>query len=204
MATYWKRITQKISILGKKNIIRYQAGYGTIFQPGFTLEVRDSAKTPRVFIGENSVLSCRIVLEREIGNVKIGNNTYIGSSTIICAQQVNIGSDVLMAWGITIIDHDSHSLNWEDRANDVRLWREGLLKGEFLVSSALKNWHVVPMAPVIIKDKAWIGAEAFILKGVTIGEGAVIASRSVVTKDVDPWTLVAGNPARLIKELPRE
>jgi len=64
-----------------------------------------------------------------------------------------------------------------------------------------KNWQVVPMAPIHISDKVWIGFNVIILKGVNIGEGAIIAAGSVVTKDVPAWTLVGGNPARVIKQL---
>ncbi|MBK8021791.1 MAG: hypothetical protein IPK19_10285 [Chloroflexi bacterium] len=56
------------------------------------------------------------------------------------------------------------------------------------------------MAPIRICDKAWIGFNAVILKGVTIGEGAIVGAGSVVTKDVPAWTVVAGNPARIIRE----
>ena len=55
-------------------------------------------------------------------------------------------------------------------------------------------------APIIIGDRVWIGSQAMILKGVTIGEGAVVAAGAVVTKDVAPYTIVGGNPARLIRE----
>ena len=54
-------------------------------------------------------------------------------------------------------------------------------------------------APITICDGVWIGARAIILPGVTIGEGAVVAAGAVVTKDVEPWTVVAGNPAKFIK-----
>lgn len=64
-----------------------------------------------------------------------------------------------------------------------------------------KNWSVVKSALIVIKDKVWIGVGCKILKGVTIGEGAVVAAGSVVTKDVASWTLVGGNPARFIKSL---
>ncbi|MBQ6187228.1 MAG: putative colanic acid biosynthesis acetyltransferase [Prevotella sp.] len=55
-------------------------------------------------------------------------------------------------------------------------------------------------APITIESQAWIATEAFIGMGVTIGEGAVVGARAVVTKDVEPWVVVAGNPAKLIKE----
>jgi maltose O-acetyltransferase len=57
--------------------------------------------------------------------------------------------------------------------------------------------------PVTIADRVWIGGGALILPGVTIGEGAVIAAGAVVNRDVAPYTLVAGQPAKLIKTLPR-
>lgn len=54
--------------------------------------------------------------------------------------------------------------------------------------------------PIIIKDRAWVAAEAFVGPGVTIGEGAVVGARAAVFKDVEPWTVVGGNPAQFIKK----
>jgi len=96
----------------------------------------------------------------------------------------------LIAWGVTIVDHNSHSLYWEQRKDDVRDW-----------SAGIKYWDNVGNAPVIIKDKVWIGFNVSILKGVTIGEGAVIGACAVVTKDIPPFTLVAGNPAAVVRVL---
>ena len=64
-----------------------------------------------------------------------------------------------------------------------------------------KNWSVVKDAPISIGNKAWIGFGVTILKGVNIGEGAVIAAGSVVTKDVPAYTIVGGNPAKFIKKI---
>jgi len=177
-------------------------GDGTLLLPGFSVDQRLGPSRGRVVIGDGSVLDCGIVLERATGKVRIGDNTFVGRSQIVCAEQVEIGSDVLMAWGCTIVDHDSHSIYWEQRMRDVADWREGMRSGP-AGAAARKDWTHVAVAPVRIGDKAWIGLRVIILKGVTIGEGAVVGAGSVVTRDVPAWTVVAGNPARPIKRLPR-
>ena len=144
----------------------------------------------RVVIGEGSIVAARICADRPESEVRVGCRTYVGRSTIVCAKGVTIGDDVLISWGCQIVDHDSHALLWKDRASDVGDW----YRGE-------KDWSRVSCAPVRIGDRAWIGFNALILKGVTIGEGAVVAAGSVVTRDVPPDTLVGGNPARVIREI---
>jgi len=89
-----------------------------------------------------------------------------------------------------LADSDNHSLRASERIGDLQRWR----KQKY-------DWSRVSRAPIQIHDKAWIGARAIITKGVTIGEGAVVATGAVVTKDVPPYTIVAGNPARVIREL---
>ena len=63
-----------------------------------------------------------------------------------------------------------------------------------------KSLNPLVTAPIEIKDQAWIAAEAYVGMGVTIGQGAVVGARAVVVKDVEPWTVVGGNPARFIKK----
>lgn len=194
---YFRKIIRRLKRVPIKH------GIGTVILPSFYVDIRSGPTQDRIHIGDNSVLGCRITLEREIGRVSIQDNTYIGAGThLVCAHQIEIGSNVLIAWGCTFMDHDSHSLNWTDRSDDVRRWRDGLVSQGKGGAASTKNWSVVPMAPIYIKDKAWIGFNVIILKGVTIGEGAVIAAASVVTKNVPDWTLVGGNPAKIIKELP--
>ncbi|MFS8047088.1 acyltransferase [Rhizobium sp. BR 314] len=170
---------------------------------GYVLDVRAGEMDGRVKIGSNSVLSCRVVLENAQGHVVIGNDTFIGGSMLICATGIEVGNNVLISWGCTIVDHDSHSLDWRERSKDVADWREGLASGGLTQAAQLKNWNVVEKRPIVIRDKAWLGMNVTVLKGVTIGEGAVVAAGSVVTKDVPDWALVAGNPARQIRELDR-
>ena len=137
-----------------------------------------------------SIVRAKLIAEKDGAAISIGERTFVGASTIVAAVDVSIGSDVLVSWGVTIADHDSHSVEFAQRAGDVRRWYAGM-----------KDWDGVDMAPVKLCDKVWIGFGATILKGVTIGEGAIVAACTVVTKDVEPWTIVAGNPARVIRQL---
>lgn len=148
--------------------------------------------TGRILVGADTMLRCRINFDHECGEVKIGDRCFLGSSHLVCHTAITIGNDVIMSWGVTVVDHDSHALAWEDRSRDIGDWMQGI-----------KNWDKVVVAPVTIEDKAWIGFGASILKGVTVGEGAVIGANAVVTKSVPPYCVVAGNPARVVKRLSR-
>jgi len=101
---------------------------------------------------------------------------------------------------VTFYDHDSHSLDYTLRQDDIKqqVYDFRNHKGNFIKN---KNWSAVSTKPIKICKNVWIGMNAVILKGVTIGEGAIVGACSVVTKDVPPFTIVAGNPAREIKQL---
>lgn len=143
-----------------------------------------------IFIGDQSIVEGSFYFDKEGGKVTIGNRTFIGGSKIICANDIEIGDDVLISWGCTIVDHTSHSLFFQERKDDVT----SSLKG-------IKVWDNVTIKKIKIHNKVWIGFDVKIFKGVTIGEGAVVAAGSIVTKDVPPYTLVAGIPAKIIKTL---
>ncbi|HVZ84620.1 MAG TPA: acyltransferase [Terracidiphilus sp.] len=144
-------------------------------------------------VGEGSLVEGAISFQRAGAKVAIGNRTSFGASLIDCAASVEIGDDTMISWGCVITDHDSHSLRWSERSADVR----NTLLGT-------KDWSHVAIRPVAIGSKCWIGMHVLILKGVAIGEGAVIAAGSVVTRDVPAWTVVAGAPARPIRALGEE
>ena len=150
-------------------------------------------------IGTNCLINGKFIFETESGSISVGNRCHIGSSTLISRSKIIIGDDVTIAWNCTLYDHDSHSLNWEERRYDtLQEYQDMLNYGDPIKN---KEWSFVKTAPIIIDDKVWIGLGVTILKGVHIGEGAVIAARSVVTKDVPPWTVVGGNPAKILKRL---
>lgn len=152
-----------------------------------------------VEIGERGIINALFTFETNSGYIRIGNNTHIGGAHFICRTSITIGDDVTMAWGITLYDHDSHSTQWEYRQHDnERCYLDYIETGCNITN---KDWSHVKTAPIVIENKVWVGFDVLILKGITIGEGAVVAAKSVVTKDVPPFTLVAGNPAKIIKQL---
>lgn len=141
-------------------------------------------------VGNDSIINCRFSFDRPSAKVTIGDRCFIGKSHIVTGHSVDIGDDVLISWGVTIVDHDSHAISWEQRANDTLDWHVGR-----------KDWSNVVLAPVVLERRCWVGFNAIILKGITIGEGAIVGAGSVVTRDVAPYTVVAGNPAREIRKL---
>ena len=169
----------------------------------FTFCVPNHMINPCIHIGKESMIGCEFIFESTQGCISVGNRTYIGNGTkLISRSSIEIGDDVTIAWGCYLYDHNSHSLDWVERHNDIKQQLLDLKDTENFVMN--KNWSVVATAPIVICDKVWIGFEAVILKGVTVGEGAIVGARSVVTKDVEPWTVVAGNPARIVKKLKEE
>jgi acetyltransferase-like isoleucine patch superfamily enzyme len=105
----------------------------------------------------------------------VGNNVFINfGSSIVCASRVSIGDDCLIGTHVMVMDCDFHRV--EDKAWDTT--------GK----------------PIVIEDRVWLGNRSIILKGITIGHDSVVAAGAVVTKDVPPRTVVAGNPARVVRE----
>jgi len=113
--------------------------------------------------------------------LEIGDNTFIGPQVRIgVGKEIKIGKHCLIAARVFISDHDGHPFDWQKR-------REGL------------PVEKTDIKPIVIEDDVWIGEGAFICKGVKIGRGAIVGARAVVTKDIANFTVVAGNPARVIK-----
>jgi acetyltransferase-like isoleucine patch superfamily enzyme len=144
-------------------------------------------------IGLNTHVRGTLLIYNYGGKITIGNNCYVGdNSRIWSGEEIIIGNDVLIAHQVNIVDTQAHELDATERADRyLQLIKSGpwTTKGNILTK------------PIVIKDKAWISFNAIILKGVTIGEGAIVAAGSVVTKDVAPYTMVAGNPATFVKNL---
>ncbi len=134
--------------------------------------------------GSNAVgLNHRVII-RTIARgskIRVGNRVGISGAAIVARVGIDIGDEVMIGANAKIIDTDFHPLDAEERI-------------------AMRE-EQIQSAPIRIGRRAWIGAGAYILKGVRVGDESVIGAGAVVTKDVPPRTVVAGNPAKVVKRL---
>ncbi len=186
-----------------RQVKRYMTAGNSHFLEGFKLDLNNPEQQKKYLtVGEDTTLACAVIFESPSGEVSIGNNTFIGTSNLICHTKIEVGDNVFIAWGCYLYDHDSHSIDYREREKDILQQLDDYRSGRnFIVN---KNWNVVNSRPIKVCSNAWIGMHSIVLKGVTIGEGAVVGAGSVVTKDVPAWAIVGGNPARVLKYIPEE
>lgn len=174
-------------------------GENSVLLPNTSFRFNVNSKNP-IKIGNNCMINCDFIFESEKGEIEIGDRTFInGGTSLISRSKIKIGDDVTIAWGCTLYDHNSHSLDWQERQKDLEQQLNDYNNGLDFIKN--KNWETVKSRPITIEDKVWIGFDCTILNGVTIGEGAIVGAKSVVRENVEPYTIVAGNPAVVIKKL---
>jgi acetyltransferase-like isoleucine patch superfamily enzyme len=129
------------------------------------------------------------------GRVKLGECALVHGARIICDAEILIGDYALISWNVVLMDSYRISLNTGERHNELELIP---LRNPRLASAK------VEARPIRIERNVWIGFDACVLPGVTIGEGSVVGARSVVMENVPPFTIAAGNPARVIRSFTTE
>ena len=152
-----------------------------------------SRKRKAVVIGKHvsCYAGCSFAIA-ENGTCTIGDFTLLNGALIMAEDKIDIGSHCLISWNVGIADSDFHPLEPAQRLIDAQA-----------LAPFFKDRPARPKlktAPVRIADNVWVGMNAVILKGVTIGENSIVAAGSVVTKSIPPNTVVAGNPAVIVKE----
>lgn len=197
---YNRKLNKERFSSSHSNIRLHSSMGNSILQKNFSFWIMDP-RADKIYlkVGNDCMLDCNILFESGEGLVTIGDRVYIGNSTIMCRTGVEFGNDIFVAWGTYFYDHDSHSTDYRLRQKDLQQQVESFRRGDNFISG--KDWSCVNTKPIRICDNAWIGMNVIILKGVTVGEGAIVAAGSVVTKDVPAWTVVAGNPAVPVKSL---
>lgn len=174
-------------ILFRLNRVHYGNGmrvYGHIwvrnkgtFILGNNVRIRSSATSNPIGCGNRCYFQ---ILPQ--GKLIVGNNVALSNIAITCAQYIYIDNDVMIGSGVKIYDTDFHSLDANIRCGYIDIEDKGKTK------------------PIYIGKRCFIGAGAFILKGVTIGEESIIGAGSVLTNNVPPREIWAGNPAKFIKK----
>lgn len=170
--------------VGSKSTVEISETAEIDIQTQFCFAERWNSKDPfpsQFFMGENAKLmvdgnfeiytGARLFINRD-AQLKLGSGYINHNLNMTCYNKIEIGHGVAISEHVTFWDSDAHHI----------------LDGKHIKS-----------APIKIGDKVWIGLKATILKGVTVGEGSIIAAGAVVAKDIPPYSLAAGVPARVIK-----
>jgi acetyltransferase-like isoleucine patch superfamily enzyme len=142
----------------------------------------------QIYIGDNVTVHSRTsfsaakIIDKPI--LRISNQTYLGPGlSVSIAKEIYIGSYCHIASNVTISDNDGHPTDPERRAMHEPV-------------------DIDAVSPVRIEDNVWIGEGVCILKGISIGRCSIVAAKSVVTKNVEPYSIIAGNPAIVVKKVP--
>lgn len=141
-------------------------------------------------VSSNLIIEGNTWIEGEIlvfpkGKVQIGEYCFLGrNSKIWSASDIKIGNRVLISHNVNIHDNNSHPINPEDRHDDFYK----------IITTGFQNIDL-NAKPILIEDDVWIGFNATILKGVTIGKGAIIGACTIITEDVPAYTIVTSKLA---------
>jgi acetyltransferase-like isoleucine patch superfamily enzyme len=167
-----------------------EGGRGAILNgiPSFRISPGAVISIGRRFIANSTMRSNSLGVTQPVlinafgvgSRIVVGNDVGMSGCTVTASSSITIGNNVLIGTGALIVDNDSHPINPAQR-----------LTGH------------INTKPIIIEDYVFVGARAIILKGVRVGYGAVVGAGAVVTKDVPPYAIVAGNPAKIVGEVSR-
>lgn len=167
----------KVDVKGHANLGYFSTRHGDLTSIEHNKTLIQLAENSELVLKDHAQIGngCHVILGKG-AKLSIGEKSFLSvNSRITCIDEVIIGDNTAISWNVQILDTDFHSL---------------VVNGE----------RKTETKAVKIGNKAWIGTNATILKGVTIGDGAIVAAGSVVTKDVPEGCLVGGNPAKVIKE----
>jgi acetyltransferase-like isoleucine patch superfamily enzyme len=158
---------------------------------GRIFNVRKSRAAIRV--GAETIIRGELLTFAHGGAISIGDWCYVGeNSRVWSADSVSIGNRVLISHNVNIHDTNGHPNDAELRHADFR---------NIATVGHPKDNPGVTSSPIVIEDDVWIGFNTTILKGVTIGKGAIVGASSVVTRSIPPGVIVVGNPAKIVEKL---
>jgi len=152
--------------------------------PGSIISIGDNCMLRSRYRNNAIGINHRIILRTQSKHAEliIGEHVGISGGAICAKNSIKIGSYCLIGSNVVIADNDFHPVNPENRRYN-------------------RNDEDIPAKPITIERNVWIGADSYVLKGVTIGENSVIGARSLISKDIPPNCIAAGNPAKVVRVL---
>ena len=126
------------------------------------------------------------------GRITLGDYVLVNGARFTCDSEIAVGDYCLISWNVVLMDTYRMPPDPEARSREVE---------QAVLRSPRRLYADAEALPIHIGSNVWIGFDSCVLPGVTIGEGSIVGARSVVAEDVPPYTVVAGNPARVIRHL---
>ena len=143
-----------------------------------------------ISIGLNARIAGELLVFAHGGRIEIGDDCFVGEgSRIWSAHSITIGSRVLISHAVNVHDTNSHSISAASRHAHMTAIRS---------TGHPETLSDVADSPVVVEDDVWIGFNAVVLKGVRIGQGSIIGAAALISKNVAPYSLMVGNPARCV------
>ena len=208
----WKYIHETVRIALNSNILRWRRFiYPNVIigsHPRILSLNAFKAEKPNasIQVGDQVVVyyGCDILVTGS-GRIVIGNGCSFGSNfRMYCKESISIGDSVLISWNVLIMDYDAHAVDPDLRYKE-RMYLHKQPMSPSARNASIKTTEEYSASyvskPVVIGDNVWIGTNSIILKGVHIGQGSVVAAGAVVTSNVPECSIVAGNPARVVREI---
>lgn len=187
-----KKLFRRSSVRTAIRAGRMQVGRNVSWDRDFQVKL-DGDRDLQLVVGDNSHLSGRIVVRGD-GIVRIGNNCHFHEGTYIgCLESISILDDFFAAEGIFVVDNNNHPTSPSAR--------QQMTKSPMGTAPWLWTTPGVASAPVVIEPCVWMGRNSYVLKGVTVGGGSIVAAAAVLARSVPPLSIVAGNPGKVVKTL---
>lgn len=171
---------------------RFERRYSCRIHPGGEIQANNHHQANSITVGPGTNIRGQLLTFGHGGRITMGSHCYVGDNAKLWSGvNLRIGNRVMIGHNSSIFDCDTHPLNAAARHRQY--------------VEIITNGHPTDIdlrdEPVTIEDDVWIGCNVVVLKGVRIGQGAIIGAGSIVTRDVPAYVLVAGNPAHPVRAL---
>jgi len=176
-----------------ENVALHDTAY---IETTYSFQLFRSTAPEAVRLGRGSSVYLGVMFDLGVlARIHVGEFTLMNGSRIICDSEITIGDHCLISWNTVLMD--------TYRAPISPAMRRTLLQ-QVASHSARRMEPAEQASPIAIGNNVWIGFDSVVLPGVSIGDGAIVGARSVVTSDVPPYAIVVGNPARVVRQLDPE